>query len=223
MESSRHCSLSRLTAGFTIVEMLVVLAIIGVITAIVFTNQGAFNKTAILTNTAYDVALSLRDTENYGLGGRAVGDTSSGYGVRFSLGTPKSYIVFADTYPAPSPSSPCHPVTDPTVLGSQSGNCAYDTGQDVSVGTYTLGNNITVSDFCAHSSGGWSCAAGGGGFSTLDVVFARPNPDPFIGTDGAYSSLLTEACVTLAAPEGSSRSITITGAGGIIINQTACP
>ena len=72
LESSRgHASLSR--AGFTLIEMLVVVAIITVVTAVMFSNQSNFSSSVLLANTTYDVALSARDAETYGLGTRAAG------------------------------------------------------------------------------------------------------------------------------------------------------
>ena len=54
---------------------MVVLAIVTSITAIVFTSQNSFNKTLILANTAYDIALTFRSAATYGLGGRTIGNS----------------------------------------------------------------------------------------------------------------------------------------------------
>ena len=48
-----------LSKGFTLIELMVVLAIIVVITTVVLTSQSSFNKSLILANTSYDIALSL--------------------------------------------------------------------------------------------------------------------------------------------------------------------
>ena len=87
--------------GFTLIEMLVVLAIIVTVTTIALSSQSAFNKTLILANTAYDIALTLRSAENFGIGSRALYRTANaGYGVHFQRGTLGSFILFADTAPA---------------------------------------------------------------------------------------------------------------------------
>ena len=81
---------------------MVVLTIIVVITTVVVASQSSFNKTLILVNTAYDIALTLRSAETYGLGSRAFGGVvNAGYGLNFQSGTPQSFTLFADTYPAP--------------------------------------------------------------------------------------------------------------------------
>ena len=53
--------------------MMVVLAIIVTITGVTLTSQTSFNKTLVLANTAYDIALTLRSSQTYGLGSRAFG------------------------------------------------------------------------------------------------------------------------------------------------------
>ncbi|MBI2025169.1 type II secretion system protein [Candidatus Kaiserbacteria bacterium] len=213
--------------GFTLVELMVVLTIIVVITMVVLASQSSFNKTLILANTAYDVALTLRSAETYGLGSRAFGSTvNAGYGVHFESGTPGSFTLFADLYPAPSISSVCHPTADPSAPSALPGNCSYEQGQGEKVMLYTLGNGIAVSDFCAYALGSWSCAsANGGGLTTLDIIFARPNPEPFMSVNGSYSSTfpVTDACITLSSPQGGAQYISVGSSGRITANASSCP
>ena len=148
-----------LASGFTLIELLVVIAIITIISGIIFTSQSSFNKTLILANTAYDVALSLRGAETYGLGGHALSAVPTGYGLHFDRATPGSFLLFADSYPAASSGSACHaPTNTGGGLDAQPGDCSYEsgTGKDTTVSNYTLGNNITVSDFCAFAAGAWT-------------------------------------------------------------------
>lgn len=217
----------RFNRGFTLVELMVVLTIIVIITVVVLTSQSSFNKTLILANTAYDIALALRSAESYGLGSRAVGTTvNAGYGLHFQSGTPGSFTLFADTYPSPSTSSVCHPISDISAPNAQSGNCSYESGQGEKVTSYVLGNGITISDFCAYATGSWSCAyALGGGLSSLDIVFARPDPKPFISVNGSYSSSFpaTSACLTVSSPQGGAHHISVSASGQITANAVSCP
>ncbi|MDP2651722.1 MAG: type II secretion system protein, partial [bacterium] len=115
------------SSGFTLVELMVVLAIIGVVMSIVLTNQGSFNKTLILQNTTYDIALTLRNAETYGLGSRAVGLAANlGYGVHFQNAPARLMTLFADTSPSPDASN-CHglPAGGADAPDAQPGDCVY--------------------------------------------------------------------------------------------------
>ncbi len=203
---------------------MVVLAIMTVISGVVLTSQSSFNRTLTLANTAYDIALTLRSAETYGLGSRAIGSaTNAGYGVDFQKATPASFTLFIDTYPAPSSSSPCHPKADPSTPDALPGDCVYEAAQGEKVADYTLGNGIVISNFCAYTSS-WSCTSGGS-LTSLDIVFARPNADPFISANGSYAPAapVTSACITVSSPQGDSRFVSITASGAITANATSCP
>ena len=217
---------SHIGNGFTLIELIVVFSIIVVVTTIVVTSQSSFNKTLILSNTAYDIALALRSAESYGLGNRAFGTTvNTGYGLHFQSGTPGSFTLFADTYPFPSVSSVCHPTSDSSAPNAQPGNCSYDSSQGEKVTGYALGNGMTISNFCALSNS-WSCSSThGGGLTDLDIVFARPNPEPFISANGSYSAAfpVTSACLTVTSPQGGTKHISVAASGQISANATQCP
>lgn len=210
---------------------MVVLAIIGVVMTIVMSSQSTFNKTLILKNAAYDIALTLRNAQTYGLGSRAVNAmANTGYGVHFQIDTPGFFTLFADTHPAPSSSS-CHPTSDASAPDAQPGDCLYEPttqsqGQkDQKVIEYALGNGIVVSDFCVLNSS-WSCArAQGGGLSSLDIVFARPNPDTFIRANGSSNTEYTFVCLTVSSSQvgGTERYVSVASSGEITANAESCP
>ena len=209
--------------GFTLVELMVVLAIMVVITGVVLTSQSSFNRTLVLANTAYDIALTLRSAEPRGLGSRVTSSASNaGYGVHFETGTSNMFTLFADIYPVPSSSSPCHPKVDPTTPDALPGDCVYEVNQGEWVLDYTLGNGITISDFCAYTSG-WSCTSGGN-ITSLDIVLSPPNADPFMSVNGSYNSsfLVTKACITVTSPQGGSRFVSVAGTGEITANASSC-
>src|SRR3989338_7579467 len=61
--------------GFTLVELLVTLSLFVVLTTIVLFSQSKFNGSILLTNLAYDVAITVRQAQTYGVNVR---ETSSG-------------------------------------------------------------------------------------------------------------------------------------------------
>lgn len=214
--------------GFTLVELMVVLAIVMTIAAVVFTSQSSFNKTLVLANTAYDVALTIRSAEMYGLGNRAIGGaTNIGYGIDFQKAVPGIFTLFADTYPSANAAN-CHglPLGGAGAPNAQVGDCVYEIVQGEKVSDYTLGNGIRIQDFCAYYGNGTeSCAvAHGGSLSSLDVVFARPSPNPFMSVNGLYSSAfpVTAVCITFSSPQGGSRFVEVLLSGEITANATSC-
>lgn len=207
---------------------MVVMTIIVVITGIALTSNSSFNKTLIVSNAAYDVALTLRSAESYGLSSRAASGSvvNAGYGLNFKKTSPSSFTFFADTYPAASTASVCHPVSDASAPSALPGNCAYDATQGEKVITYAIGSGVTIADFCAFSGSSWSCAnSNGNSLTSLDIVFARPNPDAFMSVNGAYSSSLpvTAACIKLTSPQGGTRAVSIISSGSISASATTCP
>lgn len=235
LHSHPDTALSEYHGGFTLVELLVVLSIIVVITGIVITSQSSFNKTLILANTAYDVALSIRSAETYGVGSRAVGGMANvGHGVHFVIGN--TFTLFADTYPAPNDQN-CHglPNDDPSRPDAQPGDCVYEAAQGERVMDYTIGNGITITDICVLNSvsNSWTCTyahpGASAGLSSADIVFSRPNSDVFIsrgmgGSPTQYSSSLVAVCISLSSPQGGSpRFVTVASSGNIAPNALSCP
>ena len=206
---------------------MVVLAIIVVLSSIVLNNQSSFNKTILLANTAYDIALTIRSTETYGLSSRAAGTAANvGYGIHFSTSgvANNSFAIFADT----SGGTSCAGMPPDCKPGDRVYN-APGFRPDVLEQTYNLNNGVVIHDFCAFSGvGGWSCAAGGA-ISSLDIVFVRPSPAPFMSTNGSYSASpfsVTAACLAIAspnAPGGPYRFVSIGSSGQIVANAVSCP
>lgn len=216
-----------LSKAFTLIELLVVLAIITIVSAVVINSQGSFNKTLILSNTAYDIALALRSAASYGLGTRAYGSAANaGYGLHFQTGT-AGFLLFSDIIPGPSASG-CHglpppPRDDASAPDAKPGNCAYDIGEKVT--DYAFGNGIKIKDFCAYSTI-WTCTyahdGAAPGLTSLDIVFTRPNAIPFVGTNGTYSGE-TVACVAVTSPQGGTQFVSVKASGQITANATSCP
>ena len=205
-------------------EMLVVLAIIAIITVIVVTGQSNYNKTLLLTDTTYGVALSARQAQSFGLASRKYGSVQNpGYGLHFVSGAPGSYTVFADTVntlPAPG-NCPLGVAGTPE---QKPGNCRFDAADGV-VNTYTFSRGFTVSQFCGKVGLTKYCSTGSGHLTTLDLVFTRPNTSTTLSglVNGSVLTSFSCAEVTLADASGqATRTIRFSSIGEISINQS-CP
>jgi hypothetical protein len=102
---------------------------------------------------------------------------------------------------------------------------------------YTLGNGIQIDNFCAQSSGAWACSnpssicatpASSGGLNSLDIVFSRPNPTPYMSKETGYAdsnspSHVTATCIALTSKQGGCKYITVGSSGQISTNAAACP
>jgi prepilin-type N-terminal cleavage/methylation domain-containing protein len=158
--------------GFTLVELMVTISIFMVISSVVLYENSKFNSSILLTNSAYEVALTVRQAQVYGvasrkvtIGGFAGGATTVGgktayqigYGLYFDDSTAdksKRFILFADV----------------------NSNSQYDAGEEIT--TSTFNRDIKVSDLCFQYSGSWHC--NGASDSAATIIFKRPNPEPAV-------------------------------------------
>lgn len=207
--------------------MIIVIAIIGIITVVVIVSQGSFNKSLILSNAAYDMALALRSTESYGISSRLSGPTATythiGYGIEFTVGN--SFTFFSDNSPA-QPSS-CHPApaNGASAPDAKWGDCVYTAAADAIINLYGLNRGITISDICAYAGATRYCASAST-LTRLDIVFIRPDPAPYMSINGAYSASnpITSACITILAPTGDAkRYVSVASTGEINANAAPCP
>lgn len=190
--------------------MLVVLAIIGILSIIVIVSQRTFNRSILVNYTAYDVALTIRSAETFGLSSRVTDQITAqtGYGVHFATANLNGFTMFADSDPA-TPTGGCH-ATSGTLVGSPdvvSGDCQY-TAADQVVNVYNFGNGMKIqspSGLCTYTTtagGSWAC-----GQSSLTMTFARPNTKVFFSKNGAYDSTITKARVLITSSQGANPTI----------------
>ena len=202
-------------AGFTLIELLVVIAVITIITAFILFSQNQFDSSTLLRSLAYQVALSLRQAQLYGVSVRGVYSASgtsfaSAYGVNFSNSNLKQYTIFADLNKNGTP----------------------DTGESLtSAGgsLLTIGAGYSLSQFCAYSGSGSiqdcypSGVGGGASITSLSMYFKRPLPDATFSTyiNGVLHASNYSAAYVKVKSNGSSdfRTVKITNTGQIIV----CP
>ncbi len=188
-------SIKKTAKAFSLIELLVVVAIFATISSVVLANHSRFNNSVLLGSLAYDIALSMRQAQVYGLSVKQFSNQFQvGYGIRFE-GT-SSYIFFADV----------------------NANKRYDSGTDSIVETFTLGRGHRVLRFCATPSSGLEkCTDSSNPITSLDVVFFRPNPDAWIRTSS--DTVFSRARIVVASVSNETRTINIQSTGQISITQ----
>jgi prepilin-type N-terminal cleavage/methylation domain-containing protein len=190
--------------GFTLVELLVTLSIFTILTGVVLVNQTKFNSTILLTNLAYDTALTIRQAQTFGVNIRGFNLNNNNYFVPYGVhlekgsGSNKSFILFADLnitasnlfsdglYKAGSPTP------DPTI---DLNRCQPDKG---CVNRYNITRGNYISDICYFV--GNSCSTS---VNSVDIVFNRPNPDAYIYTNNDIANVRQGVRITLSSADGS--------------------
>jgi len=96
-----HISSTKFKKGFTLIELVVSIGIMGVILTTVLTSQSNYTSGSALRQIADDISLSLRQAQVYGISvSQLSGTFDSGYGIEFRMpnagGDNSSYVLFAD-------------------------------------------------------------------------------------------------------------------------------
>jgi len=179
--------------AFSITELLVVIAIFGLISTVILANHSKFNSSVLLGNVAYDVALSVRQAQVYGLSTRQYSNQFRlGYGIRFAGNS--TYAFFADI----------------------DRNKKYDTGTDSIIQTYSFGQGHSLKRFCGiKSDNTQNCSDDPAPLTFLDVVFLRPEPDATITGDTGV--LYSSATIEVQSSTGETRMVTVQSTGQISV------
>ncbi len=225
--------------GFSLVEMIVVIAIFTFITGIVLFNYANFSTNVTLQNLTQDVALSIRKAQVYALGiktGETIPGTVGvikGYGVHFDVNNPKSFIIFADKeYVAGQGGNRIYDArngcgsTDTECvekLDIQSTDCLYQVWYKSNLGT-------TNTRFQQMGGQPLSCFKTGSGVPPLptipflDITFTRPNPDATFCSDSPTCPLFYQqvynadwVAIEVASAKGLTKTIYVYPTGLITI------
>jgi type II secretory pathway pseudopilin PulG len=191
-------------SGFTIVELVVSIGIFAMMSALLLAKYGNFNQGVILTNLAYDVALTIRNAQSYGLNvksaTRVTNDFSKPFGVRLSCDTTTTtiqangadntyFIFYSDT----------------------NTNGIYDSGDGVISTTFYTRGARTGPIYTTDDPGVCDPAS-----RYVDIVFKRPDPNAIIKVNGGATAL-SNIYITVKALDGSTRKILVNSNGQISV------
>ena len=180
--------------AFTLVELLVSIAIFTVITTIAVVNNSQFNSSILLTNLAYEIGLSIRQAQVYGI---TVKQTSldptkfnSGYGIHFDLtADSKSYILFEDSK-----------------LSGGEVDHEYGSG-DTDIETFRIQKGNSISNIYIN----------GANRSDVDITFLRPNPNAYIKYAEGGNNYYSTAEICIKSPQGTMRKVVVESTGQLSV------
>lgn len=193
--------------GFSVIELLVSIAVGTVLLAVVVTNYYTSNDKLAIQSAAQELSIVIRQAQAYGL---AVKESVTGsgaftyaYGVYFnynSVTNASTYQLFVDR-------------DNDNFYDVGSGTCGALTTECVE--TLTLRNGIKIS--AIHNS----LSAIPAGATSLNITFKRPNPDAVIYfKDNSGTTILgptTRGKVILTSPRGTTATISVDNTGQILI------
>jgi prepilin-type N-terminal cleavage/methylation domain-containing protein len=187
--------------GFTIIELIVTSSIMLVITSIVLVNHTAFGGNILVGALAYDVGLSVRQAQVFGLSvrefGVGTGAFDVGYGVHFDVNNSSSYQIFADV----------------------DKNKTYDISDGIEE-VFSIGQGFSIARICGTTPASIELCSNTDNISTLDITFIRPDPDAFIRIDGNAATEYQSARIVVRSPQGNEREVIVESTGQISISQT---
>ena len=171
------------------VELLVTIAILMVVSGVVFFNNAQFSNFVFLENLAYEISLTIRQAQAFSWQVReSSAGFEKGYGVYFNPSSDR-FILFADIFPAGAP------------------NQAYDVGQDEIVDELKLTSGHKIDYVCA----GADCNA-----TSLNISFLRPNSNAII-KENASGIPQNTGEIYLISPKGFVKKVLVNNVGQISI------
>jgi len=148
--------------GFTLVELIVVVGIISIISAIVFQSGNKFNDTVAIQSVAEDVALAAREAQAYGVSVKdstGTGSFTLAYGIDFDLSHTNYVTVFVDSN------------SDGIYEDGSVTNC--NDGTNECIEKVVLRDGVTISSICGiNTAGATICSRS---YQAVQTTFLRPS------------------------------------------------
>jgi prepilin-type N-terminal cleavage/methylation domain-containing protein len=221
------------SSGFSLVELLVAVALFGTVATLIILAYRKVSGHLFVTNLAYELALSFREAQSFGVSvhefyGGDSGTFNVGYGLHFDSGSQDTYALFADQGGEQG---------DALLNGSfgavYDGTGCLSTAECIKV--FLIGKGNKIYKFCGVLPTGdlgkdapdnnkneecntLSLPASNPTITYLDVTFLRPNPDAIIKTNqSALGQQYKAARVYVISPSGDTRVVEAANTGQISV------
>lgn len=191
--------------GFTLAELIIVVAIIAVISTLALFNSAKLNSSVLLSDTAYEISLIIRDAQVSGLGAKVLATggvaTTSNQGIYIDPFAPTKIIFFSD-------------------LNNDNKYNVSEESQIYNIENKRAGQILGV---CKLDAGVTTCTSST--FLDLNIIFKRPNPEAyFYYTQGGVSAeYFGSVVINIGFPGGECKSIIVYKTGAIQIDKSYCP
>ncbi len=215
--------------GVTLIEMIVVVAIIAMVSSVIIFNYSDFSSNVSLRNLTQDVALNIRRAQTYATSVRPIealdGQSSrnfSGYGVSFGVGEyasspadpmQKQFVLFADI-PEYTGATPDKQYQE----GQECGNPLPNSECIESIGINTADKIVAI---CTSNTPGYDLASDPTGTTCqatgqVDITFIRPNLDAYI-FDRQANRDSSFAKIVFVSAKGLRHAVTVWNTGQISV------
>jgi prepilin-type N-terminal cleavage/methylation domain-containing protein len=183
-------------AGFTMTELIVVMAIATVIMTALIINQNSWNDQLAVKTQAYNLVMMIRQAQIYSLGVR---EDTAGSGNKFNV----SYGMYFSTTGG----------VRIAFFADRNGNHEYDSGEMIG-SEIVLNRGVTLPSVCRSDL---TCP--GSGVKKVSITFKRPDPKSYLyfRTSPGVQFIGGPAFLVLHPPSGSDVVIRIEDNGQISI------
>lgn len=214
-----------LTSGLTLIEMLVVIAIVMIVAAILLFRYADFSSNVSIRGLAQQVALMIRKGQSYATSVRTADigtfstDQFASYGLSFSTAAETPQLL-ADTQPSQKRFVLFADIQPSNTLYTNTGKCGNAKAGKECVEAFTITSSDIVKGICAQIGVGSSetCT-----YKGVNILFHRPIPDAtfcLLNDAGATSCAAGSASyvkVELMSAKGLEKDIYVWNTGQISV------
>lgn len=189
----------KINKGFTLAEMLVSTAIIGILASTLLMSRSHYSDALVLKNQTYNLVSHIRQAQAYTLGAKSnSGDFGTSYGIYLNADTANntSFIFFADD-----------------------GDGRYEEGEAFSDGFKQIGDGVIIEKICgSHSNRNENCNPS---LKKIAVTFTRPDPSAVVkildNGGNQPGSVYAPGRIYLISPSGNRMIVIIDSTGQVSI------